>query len=440
MARLVFLGSRGWVPLGSTEPIGTGGAATAPAAPQSVTALAGNTSATIGWNPPSSDGGSAITGYQITATPAITPVVVATSPRTVSGLTNGVSYIFHVSAMNAVGTGPSASSPTVIPQEPASGSYPWGDPTAGYAPLLRQANDLPDTYAEAGARYHTFGDLIGQPKPVTLTTLTRAQIESQALATGLVENFHYAGELKLGEWAHGVTFRNFVIDAGTLYGLNLFMASGSVRPSAPDRSDWPILQNFVVRGRAAQPGWNGADQTASCIYGGWCIIENFELYASKNGTQPVGNVDMRRGWVHWLHRVTGDHNGGLQVRSGAGIKVIRDVRLECGLRWVNSAYQDPPVNAGSGAWQTGSQTSAIEYLLVENCYFDGGSTAFNGPPEPPSTEGWASGAYDPDGYVKNYGYFAIANCTWGRNANVTLSGSSEMTLINPTYYDNGSPI
>jgi hypothetical protein len=117
----------------STNAIGTGPASavsnamtptspTVPGAPTDVTATTGNGSATITWTAPS-DGGSIMTSYDITPfieTTAQTPTVItggapATS-ATVTGLTNGTTYTFTVTAANAIGTGPpSAQSNPVTP-------------------------------------------------------------------------------------------------------------------------------------------------------------------------------------------------------------------------------------------------------------------------------------------------------------------------------------
>jgi hypothetical protein len=97
-------------------------APTVPAAPGNVSATAGNASATVSWTAPA-NGGSPITMYTITpylAGVAQTPTQVAGSPppttASVTGLANGSSYTFTVSASNAVGTGPaSAPSAAVTP-------------------------------------------------------------------------------------------------------------------------------------------------------------------------------------------------------------------------------------------------------------------------------------------------------------------------------------
>jgi hypothetical protein len=83
---------------------------TAPAAPTSVTATAGNASAAVSFAAPK-DGGAAITSYTVKANPGGATATGTGSPITVTGLTNGTAYTFTVTATNSVGTGP-ASSPS----------------------------------------------------------------------------------------------------------------------------------------------------------------------------------------------------------------------------------------------------------------------------------------------------------------------------------------
>ncbi|MEW1954755.1 DUF4082 domain-containing protein [Terrabacter sp. NPDC080008] len=98
-------------------------AATVPGTPSGVTATASDSAAKVNWTMPP-DGGSPITSYTVTpyvGTSAQTPITVSGNPpsttATVSGLANGTSYTFKVSATNAVGAGPdSASSNAVTPK------------------------------------------------------------------------------------------------------------------------------------------------------------------------------------------------------------------------------------------------------------------------------------------------------------------------------------
>ena len=86
---------------------------TLPGAPTAVFGIAGDGSIALAWTPPTTDGGSAITGYSVTTFvggAAQTPTVF-TSPadvESISGLTDGTSYTFTVSAVNGVGLGPAS--------------------------------------------------------------------------------------------------------------------------------------------------------------------------------------------------------------------------------------------------------------------------------------------------------------------------------------------
>ncbi len=90
--------------------------ATAPGAPTDVTAAAGNGKATVTFTAPVNDGGSAITGYTVTASPGNLVQSGTGSPIVFTGLTNNTAYTFTVKAVNDVGSGlSSAASNTVVP-------------------------------------------------------------------------------------------------------------------------------------------------------------------------------------------------------------------------------------------------------------------------------------------------------------------------------------
>lgn len=83
--------------------------ATAPGAPTGVSAQPFEASARVSFTAPASDGGAAITGYTVTASPGGITATGSASPITVTGLTNGTAYTFTVTATNSAGTGAASS-------------------------------------------------------------------------------------------------------------------------------------------------------------------------------------------------------------------------------------------------------------------------------------------------------------------------------------------
>lgn len=74
-----------------------------PGAPTGVTAVAGDTEATVTFTAPANDGGGTITSYTVTSAPGNITATGSDSPITVTGLTNGVEYTFTVVATNSAG-------------------------------------------------------------------------------------------------------------------------------------------------------------------------------------------------------------------------------------------------------------------------------------------------------------------------------------------------
>lgn len=95
-----------------------------PGAPQNVTAVPGDGKAVVSFSPPADNGGSSNLIYVVTTNPGGRTFTGTGSPITVTGLTNGVSYTFTVTASNEVGTGPaSAPSAPVTPKAAITGTY-----------------------------------------------------------------------------------------------------------------------------------------------------------------------------------------------------------------------------------------------------------------------------------------------------------------------------
>lgn len=101
-------------------------AAHVPGAPGQVKALAEDHGALVGWRPPATNGGSAVTGYVIKAFPGGETVRTrAVTSFLVGGLRNGQAYTFTVAAVNKSGTGPaSRRSAAIRPHAPTVPAAP----------------------------------------------------------------------------------------------------------------------------------------------------------------------------------------------------------------------------------------------------------------------------------------------------------------------------
>ncbi len=101
-----------------------------PAAPTRIVATAGDRQATVTFTPPTDNGGSPITGYEVLNSNEQVVATGTSSPIVVTGLTNGASYVFTVKALNTVGkSNVSLPSNTITPAAPSSGGSGTPAPT-----------------------------------------------------------------------------------------------------------------------------------------------------------------------------------------------------------------------------------------------------------------------------------------------------------------------
>jgi len=170
--------------------------ATTPAAPGNFIATPGDGQVKLTWTAPSDDGGSPITGYEVSKDNGAswTSLTQNNHTFTFTDLTNGTSYTFKVRAENSTGIGaeatatatPAATTATKAPPVITTTTLPEGQQDEVYAPFtLAATGDQPITWSistgnlPAGITLSTAGVLSGTPTlPGSFTFTVKATNEA----------------------------------------------------------------------------------------------------------------------------------------------------------------------------------------------------------------------------------------------------------------------
>jgi hypothetical protein len=176
-------------------------------APLNIQATAGQAQATVAWAQSASDGGSPITSYAVTASPG-GATCSQSGPSggqcTVSGLIDGTTYTFTVTAANAIGTSPPSapSSPVVprsVPGVPRSVSAVAGNDSA----IVSFQPPTSDGAAAITAYTATATDLTNPANGNQAATGSTSPLTLTGLAVGDQYTFSVAGPVDLYRAAAG---------------------------------------------------------------------------------------------------------------------------------------------------------------------------------------------------------------------------------------------
>ena len=182
--------------------------ATAPGAPTIGTATAGNGQASIAFTAPASNGGSAITTYAAVCTATGQTTAQAngsTSPITVTGMTNGVTYACNVRASNAIGAGSASADVSVKPIGPPSaptiGAGTPGNGTASVAftaPTNDGGSAITGYTASCAATGATTQTSSGAASPLSVSSLLNGTAYlCSVVATNAVGNSSASGTVSV---------------------------------------------------------------------------------------------------------------------------------------------------------------------------------------------------------------------------------------------------
>jgi hypothetical protein len=228
-------------------------AGTVPGAPTIGTATAGNAQASVAFTAPTVTGGPSITSYTATSSPGGITGSAASSPITVSGLTNGTAYTFTVTATNSIGTGSaSAASNSVTPVAIVQDTY------FPYVPLLLE------TTSTNGQQNNTFLD-----SSTNAFTITRNGTPTQGSITPYWPNGQWSNYFVAASSQTILTTQTQVIPTGN-FTIELFVYVTSSTAT----------QAFVSQGTSGSAGRTsiGIDNSSGAKW--YCQVGGVFVYSS----------------------------------------------------------------------------------------------------------------------------------------------------------------
>ena len=252
-----------------------------PGVPTDVVASGGDGSADLSWTVPVDENGSSVTGYVVEYSEdgeiwVPVPDAVAGSSTTVTGLVNGMSYMFHVAAVNGVGQGAFSESsaivvPAGIPEAPADVLAVRGD---GFVDLSWSGPISDNGSAVTGYLVdyslddgETWVHVAGEDAPLAATALSIPALENGVAYVFRVAAANAVGSSDYSAWSDAV------IPAG------LPDAPTEVIPS---RGDGAIDLTWVA------PAGNGSDITDYAVE--YSIDDGISWIAFDDGVSAEASV------------------------------------------------------------------------------------------------------------------------------------------------------
>ena len=180
---------------------------TAPGAPQSLLATAGDAQVALNWAAPTSNGGAAITGYKIyrgtvPGGETFTGITVAGTSHTDTGLTNGTTYFYKVSAVNVVGEGSLSAEASATPTAPVAtvpGAPTGLTATPGNGQVSLSWTAPASNGGSAISGYRIYRATVAGAESYTGITVTGTSYTNTGLTNGTTYYYKVSAENDVGE-------------------------------------------------------------------------------------------------------------------------------------------------------------------------------------------------------------------------------------------------
>lgn len=284
------------------------GTATAPGAPTLTSASAGNASVALGWSVPASNGGSAITGYRVyRGTSAGNETLLTTLGNvtgwTDSGLANGTTYYYKVSALNSVGEGVASNEMSATPSQPV---------TAPSAPTLNSATPGNATVALAWSAPANNGGAAVTGYRVYRGTSSGG--ETLVTTLGVASGWTDSGVTNGVAYYYKVSALNSV---GESVSSNELSATPTAPVSAPGA---PTLNSATPGNTTVALAWSAP------VNNGGSAITGYRVYrgTSSGGESVLTTLASVTGWIDtgltngttYFYKVSALNSAGESVASG----------------------------------------------------------------------------------------------------------------------------
>lgn len=253
---------------------------------------------TVGFTPPESDGGAAVTGYRAVATPTGSGDVVqqtcaSTSPCTVTGLDNGTEYEVTLAAINSAGVGAASDASPAVTPATAPRSVSDLRTIPGNEQLVVQWTRAEDFGGGTFSRYEVYLRESGQSWPGSATQNVTTESDESVTFTGLTNGTAY--DVKV------VTISS--VNSTELEDTNLTTAFGVpvTVPEAPTDFSVTALSATTALASWKAPADNGGTVITSYTLSSSCTFESdTNVYCTLTGLTPGSSTTITLGATNYV--------------------------------------------------------------------------------------------------------------------------------------------